>query len=296
MSADAGSFCSGGGRGELLLATCHQNDGGSSPDEGFGVPGLIHLLSHGRDGDDDRVLFLAFLGSCVLLAMIPGVSTAVIVRQTLREGRASGLAATLGNETGIFLWAMAAVFGLSALVLASEAAYGTLKIVGAGVLVVMGVQSIWHARRDSPPAGPGKPGHPGSDSAAGFTGGLESDSANGVAGGSAGGFAGSAPTGWRRAYGLGLATCGANPKAAVFAMSFLPQFVPPGANVPVTLMLLAAVWVLVDLVWYVSLIWLVSRARMVFSRSSARRRLEQISGAVLISLGVRLAVEAHQLH
>ncbi|GAA0967060.1 LysE family translocator [Acrocarpospora macrocephala] len=276
MSADAGSFRSGGGRGELLLATCHQNDGGSSPDEGFGVPGLIHLPSHGRDGDDDRVLFLAFLGSCVLLAMIPGVSTAVIVRQTLREGRASGLAATLGNETGIFLWAMAAVFGLSALVLASEAAYGILKIVGAGVLVVMGVQSIWHARRDSPPAGPGKPGHPGSDSGDGIV----------------GGFAGSTRTGWRRAYGLGLATCGANPKAAVFAMSFLPQFVPPGAHVPVTLTLLAAVWVLVDLVWYVSLIWLVSRARTVFSRSLARRRLEQISGAVLIGLGVRLAVEA----
>ncbi|GAA1004151.1 threonine transporter RhtB [Acrocarpospora pleiomorpha] len=230
------------------------------------------------------MLFLAFLGSCVLLAMIPGVSTAVIVRQTLREGRASGLAATLGNETGIFLWAMAAVFGLSALVLASEAAYGTLKIVGAGVLVVMGVQSIWRARRDSPPAGPGKPGTLGGNSAAGFT----SDSADGIAGG----FAGSTRTGWRRAYGLGLATCGANPKAAVFAMSFLPQFVPPGAHVPVTLTLLAAVWVLVDLVWYVSLIWLVSRARTVFSRSSARRRLEQISGAVLIGLGVRLVVEA----
>jgi threonine/homoserine/homoserine lactone efflux protein len=228
------------------------------------------LPSYGRDGDDDRVLFLAFLGSCALLAMIPGVSTAVILRQTLREGRASGLAATLGNETGIFLWAMAAVFGLSALVLASEAAYGALKIVGAVVLVAMGVQSIRHARRDTGLAGSGEPGGIGSDSAAGSP-----------------GFAG-----LRSSYGLGLATCGANPKAAVFAMSFLPQFVPAGAHVPVTLALLAAVWVLVDLVWYVALIWTVSKARALFSRSSTRRRLEQVSGAVLIGLGIRLVVES----
>ncbi|GIH26711.1 lysine transporter LysE [Acrocarpospora phusangensis] len=206
------------------------------------------------------MLFLAFLGSCLLLAMIPGVSTAVIVRQTLREGRASGLAATLGNETGIFLWAMAAVFGLSALVLASEAAYGTLKIVGAGVLVAMGAQSIWHARRATPLPGLG-PAPAGTPSR-------------------------------RRSYALGLATCGANPKAAVFAMSFLPQFVPAGANVPVTLALLAAVWVVVDLFWYVALIWTVGKAHAVFSRSSVRRRLEQISGAVLIGLGIRLVVES----
>src|SRR5689334_15172544 len=94
-----------------------------------------------------NMFLLAFFGSCLVLAMIPGVSTAVIVRQTLRAGRSSGVAATLGNETGIFLWAMAAVFGLSALVLASEVAYGVMKAVGAAVLIAMGAQSIWQARR-----------------------------------------------------------------------------------------------------------------------------------------------------
>lgn len=224
------------------------------------------------------MFLLTFIGSCVLLAMIPGVSTAVILRQTLRAGRASGVAATLGNETGIFLWAMAAVFGLSALVLASEVAYAAIRVVGAVVLVVMGAQSLWQARRGrAVPAGAGE-GTTRSSSAEGAR--AEPEAARG----------------WRRSYALGLATCGANPKAAVFAMSFLPQFVPPGTvsggNVPLTLSLLAAIWVAVDLVWYLGLIWVVGRARLVFDRPAVRRRLEQISGVILIGLGLRVAMDA----
>ncbi|WP_396710440.1 LysE family translocator [Microbispora sp. H11081] len=209
------------------------------------------------------MIWLAFVGSCFLLAMIPGVSTAVILRQTLRAGRSSGVAALLGNETGIFLWSMAAVFGLSALVVASEVAYGTMKAVGAALLVLMGLQSLWKARHAPPVLDAPVP---------------PADEAGPVGG-------------WRRSYGLGLATCGANPKAAVFAMSFLPQFVPHGANTPLTLAALAVLWVVVDVIWYVGVIWLVGRAGAVLARPAVRRRLEQASGAVLVALGVRVAVE-----
>jgi threonine/homoserine/homoserine lactone efflux protein len=44
--------------------------------------------------------FLAFAGAALLLAMVPGPSMAVIVRQTLRHGRGAGFAATLANEGG----------------------------------------------------------------------------------------------------------------------------------------------------------------------------------------------------
>ncbi|MFI6317425.1 LysE family translocator [Nonomuraea sp. NPDC050556] len=204
------------------------------------------------------MFLLAFVGACVLVAMVPGVSTAIILRQTLRAGRGSGMAALLGNETGILLWALAAAFGLSALVLASEVAYDAMRIVGALVLLYMGAQSLWQARR----AGSGLPEE------------------------------GKAVDGWGRSYLAGFGTCLANPKAAVFAMSFLPQFVPEGANVPVTLVTLAVVWVLVDLLWYVGVIWMVGRAKALLSRPKVRWRLEQVSGVVLIGLGVRLVMES----
>ncbi|MEU1391547.1 MULTISPECIES: LysE family translocator [unclassified Nonomuraea] len=199
---------------------------------------------------------LAFVGACFLVAMVPGVSTAIILRQTLRSGRGSGLAATLGNETGILLWGLAATFGLSALLVASQVAYDVMRVTGAVVLVVMGAQALWNSRRGTPPV------------------------------------AGEAVAGLRRSYLSGLGTCLANPKAAVFAMSFLPPFVPAGQNVPLTLVTLAVVWVLVDTVWYGLLIWTVAKARDFLGRPAVRRRLEQISGVVLIGLGVRLVLDA----
>ncbi|GGS65256.1 LysE family translocator [Nonomuraea spiralis] len=199
---------------------------------------------------------LAFIGACFLVAMVPGVSTAIILRQTLRSGRGSGFAATVGNETGILLWGLAAAFGLSALLVASQVAYDVMRVTGAVVLVVMGVQALWQARKGSPP--------------------VEVEAVAGL----------------RGAYLAGLGTCMANPKAAVFAMSFLPQFVPAGQNVPLTLVTLAVVWVLVDTVWYGLLIWTVAKAKAFLGRPSVKRRLEQISGVVLIALGVRLVLEA----
>jgi threonine/homoserine/homoserine lactone efflux protein len=202
-------------------------------------------------------LLMAFIGACVLVAMVPGVSTAIIIRQTIRDGRGSGFAATLGNETGILLWALAAAFGLTALLLASQVAYDTMRVVGAVVLVVMGAQALWQAR------------------------GTRAEAEEPVA-----------VAGWHRAYLAGLGTCMANPKAAVFAMSFLPQFVPPGQNVPVMLVVLALIWVTVDLVWFSLVIWTVSRAKAFLGRPGVRRRLEQVSGVVLIGLGVKLATES----
>jgi len=199
---------------------------------------------------------VAFIGACVLVAMVPGVSTAIILRQTLRAGRGSGVAATLGNETGILLWGLAAASGLSALLFASQLAYDVLRVAGAIMLVVMGAQALWQARKATAQVEP-----PPVD-------------------------------GRRGAYLAGLGTCLANPKAAVFAMSFLPQFVPQGDHVPLTLVTLAFVWVLVDLLWYGVLVWTVDRAKAVLGRPAVKRRLERISGVVLIGLGLRLVLEA----
>jgi threonine/homoserine/homoserine lactone efflux protein len=201
---------------------------------------------------------IAFLGACTLVAASPGPSTVLIIKQSLRSRR-SGFLTVLGNETGVFVWGLVAAFGLTALLTASEVAYDVMRVVGAVVLVAFGAQALWQARRSR-------------------------------AGQADEGWAGGEKSGWA-AYRGGLLLNLANPKAAVFAMSFLPQFVPDGAPHLPTMVGLAALWAVYEVGYYGLYVWFVGRMRTLLSRAGVRRRLEQVSGGVLLLLGVRLALE-----
>jgi threonine/homoserine/homoserine lactone efflux protein len=255
---------------------------------------------------------VAFTGAAVVVALVPGPSTAVIVRQSVSSGRRAGVAAMLGNESGVVLWGLSAALGLSALLLASRIAYDTMRIAGAVFLVWMGARSLWRSRRanteatavaSTPPAAATSTA--GAVDSAGTTAGTAGAAEAGMAHmADADGTASVADTvntadaaqrpresRWR-SYRLGLLTNFANPKAGVFAVSFLPQFVPHGARVLPVLILLSLIWALVDMIWYLSLIWLAGRAGRAFARPSVRRRAEQLSGVVLVALGLRLAAES----
>ncbi|KAK1181391.1 LysE family translocator [Streptomyces sp. NBS 14/10] len=211
---------------------------------------------------------VAFIGAAFLIAMVPGPSTVVILRRAVVNGRRTGMATVLGNECGVLLWGLAAALGLSALLLASQVAYDVIRITGAAVLVWMGARALWQARRVGGRGGRGGRGGPDTEPAE------------------------TAEVSCRRAYWQGLITNFANPKAGVFAVSFLPQFVPRGAPVLLTLLAFSAIWAVVDLIWYLPLVWLAGRMGGVLRRQSVRRRMEQISGAVLVGLGLRLAAES----
>ncbi|MFH0174158.1 LysE family translocator [Streptomyces cacaoi] len=203
---------------------------------------------------------LAFLGACTLVAASPGPSTVLIVKQSLRSRRA-GFLTVLGNETGVFVWGVVAAFGLTALLTASQVAYDVLRVVGAVVLVWFGVQALRQARR------------------------TEEDGARG-----AGGWESVEQSGWA-SYRGGLLLNLANPKAAVFALSFLPQFVPEGAPHLPAMVGLAVLWAVYEVGYYGLYVWFVGRMKAVLSRAGARRRLEQVSGGVLLLLGLRMALD-----
>ncbi|MGA4539549.1 LysE family translocator [Uniformispora flossi] len=200
---------------------------------------------------------LTFAGAACLIAMVPGPSTAVILRRSVLHGRTSGMVTVLGNEAGVLLWGLAAAFGLSAVLVASEIAYHVMRIAGAAFLIWMGAQALWRARR-------------------GNTADEEADDGR--------------VSHWR-AFRLGLLTNAANPKAGVFAVSLLPQFAPSGAPVLPMLLVFSVMWALIDLIWYFGLVWLAGRVRATFQRPAVRRRMEQVSGTVLVTLGVRLAAQ-----
>jgi len=203
----------------------------------------------------------AFTLACLAVAVLPGPSTALFLHRTVRDGRAAGLAAVTGNEIGVFGWALAAGAGLTELLRANRWLYLALHIVGAVVLVYLGVSAWRSARRD------------GADGEFGAV------------------FARRLPSGRTppAAFRASLVTIAANPKAAVFAFSFFPQFLPRHGPVFGTTLALAAVQLVIDSTYCVLVVLLASRARRWLSRAAVRRRLERALGATLVALGIDLA-------
>jgi threonine/homoserine/homoserine lactone efflux protein len=193
---------------------------------------------------------VSFAGIAVLVSLTPGPATALVVRSAAVHGRRQALLVTFGNSTGIFMWALASVLGISALVAASETAFWVLKIVGAVVLLYLGVQALRGTRADAPPERTA-----------------------------------------RTAFGSGLMTSFANPKLAVFFIALFPQFVPDGAPVLPTTLAMAALLIAVDLVYFSLLALVVARAHHAVVSSKLARRIERLTGAVMIALGVRVAFE-----
>ncbi len=92
-----------------------------------------------------------------------------------------------------------------------------------------------------------------------------------------------------RSFVEGLLTNVLNPKVGIFYLAFLPQFVGPGDPVLERSLLLAALHIGIGVVWLSVLTLGVGRIRPLVESRLWRARLEGVSGAVLIGLGVRLA-------
>ncbi|MFC6237362.1 LysE family translocator [Longivirga aurantiaca] len=201
----------------------------------------------------------AFLVVVLVMAASPGPAMALILQRAGLHGFRAAVPTVLGVELGLFLWALAAGLGLAALIAASETAFLVLKVVGAVFLVYLGVKAIrsgWALRDRSgvePMPAPPKP---------------HSD---------------------RGAFAEGLIVQLANPKAAAFTFAFYPQFIPHEGPVLATTLVLATIQVVIETALYLGLAAAVGSASVWFSRTRIRRRIDYISGSVLILLGLRVA-------
>jgi len=201
----------------------------------------------------------AFVLAVLIISASPGPAMALIFRRAALRGLRAALPTVLGLELGLYVWALFAGAGFATLVAASEVAYLVLRVVGAAVLLYLGLKALrtaWRERRSATPAEPPT----------------------------------AEPLGRRRWWGSfaeGVVVQLANPKAAVFMIAFYPQFVPADGPVFATTAVLGLLQIALETVLYLGLAAGVARAGSWFRRPRIRRRLEAVSGTVLVGLGLR---------
>jgi RhtB (resistance to homoserine/threonine) family protein len=202
----------------------------------------------------------AFVGIAALVIVAPGPDTVLVTKNALIHGRRAALGTSLGVNTGLLIWTVAAALGLAAVVRESAVAFTVLKLVGAVYLVWLGLQALraarrhavsepLHATRQSPRVG--------------------------------------ALLGFRQ----GLLSNLANPKIAVFFTGLLPQFVSAREPILEPFLLLGGLFVLMTVVWLSGYALLAVRASALLGRPRVRATLDRVTGVVLVGLGVRLALE-----
>ncbi|MFE3771248.1 LysE family translocator [Streptomyces sp. NPDC059122] len=202
----------------------------------------------------DRLL--AFCAMSLLLIVVPGPSVLFVIGRALAQGRRAALTTVVGNTLGAFVLVVAVALGVGSVVERSAIVFTTLKLLGAGYLVYLGIKAV--RRRGALRAS----------------------------------FAGRGPAhGGVRMLREGFAVGVANPKTMVFFAAVLPQFVDRArGHVVLQMLLLGLVFnviaVVCDSVWGLT----ASAARTWFARSPRRLSLVGgVGGLSMIGLGVVVA-------
>jgi len=220
--------------------------------------------------------FLAVVGA---LTIVPGPDMALAMRNALRGGSIAAWCTGLGCCTGLALWAATAVGGLAALLAASGAALGVLRMAGAAYLALLGLRALRAAARDAPPGSRDVPEEP---CAAGDS---ATTSPSRTSEGSP-----RAATSRRAAYVQGLVSNLLNPKIALLFVSLLPQFVAPGEPRTATTAALAVAFLTVAMAWWTLFSLAVGFVGRALARCSVRRGVEALAGAALLGLAGRVAI------
>ncbi|MEU5269369.1 LysE family translocator [Streptomyces hygroscopicus] len=198
--------------------------------------------------------FAAALGVLGLLTVVPGPDMAVVTRRAVAAGPAEALRTVGGIVTGLLTWGALSVAGLAAVLAASAAAYLAVKLTGAGCLVFLGAQALWHNRRDAPaPAG--------------------------------GGTRPTAGSPWR----TGLVSNVLNLKIAVCYTGLLPALAPPRLPAAWAMTLLVLLHAVLTLAWLGGSVFLLAKAGPLLQRPRVQRALGRTTGVVLIGFGLAVA-------
>lgn len=243
---------------------------------------------------------VAITGAAAVLAVTPGPETILTVRLSALR-RKAGLIYSLGSATGMTVWMIAALTGVSALLKAYPSALLLLKICGGIYLCVLGILAARQAlrirrelrgqgapeRAESANAAQG-PAAPADELAEGPVSEIAA-AADDLARAEVGaGNAGKRDWGHLRSlisYRRGLLSSLSNPKAGLFFLAVMPTLVPTSAA-GVDYVLLVALVVGVMLAYQVVLALIAGLAAAALQRRSTDFFIEAGSAGILVIMGI----------
>lgn len=198
----------------------------------------------------------AYLLVVAVITVAPGPDTVLVVNRSIRYGCRRGITTAAGSAGGLLVWGAASAAGIAALIAASGTAFTAVKIAGAAYLAILGLWLIIRPGARETAAEPAQ----------------------------------AEPAG-RGFLVQGLLTNLTNPKAGAFFTALLPQFLATGGAARLTALVYAAIAAGASLTGLSLYAAAAARLRTVLASRRARRTFDRSTGAVLLALGARLAID-----
>ncbi|SNY93144.1 Threonine/homoserine/homoserine lactone efflux protein [Cohaesibacter sp. ES.047] len=199
--------------------------------------------------------WLAYTIACIVLTLIPGPSVLLVISLSLTRGRLAALMCILGDVIGSIILMGLSFAGVGAILATSAFVFQSVKWAGVLYLAYLGYKQIRSARLNTAEAAPlTHEGH----------------------------------GGWN-SFWVGTVTAILNPKAIVFYIAFLAQFIDPNTNLSVQLGLLTLTSSLVVIILLGGYAFIADKARAALKSSEALKRVEYAGGGLMIGGSVLMA-------
>ena len=200
----------------------------------------------------DTAALLGMSLVCAMGAMSPGPSLAVVLRNTISGGRTQGVMTGIGHGIGFGIYAMIAVTGLSAILIADETKFDLLQWAGVVVLLWLSYNMLTYQPSGNP----------------------EEHQSSG-----------------RRGFVEGFMISFLNPKILVFLVAVFSQFIDPQMTDTdrVTMAVIAGI---IDTTWYVLVAAVLSGTTVIDKLRENSTIVDRMIGSVLLILAMVLVVKS----
>ena len=199
---------------------------------------------------------LTFITITLLIIIVPGPDFLIVTKNTINGGKMNGIMAALGISSAHIVYSSLAIFGIIYILTSLYYLFLTIKILGAIYLIYLGIQSIFMARR------PMK-----------FN--VKNSEVNNI--------------NYFTSYRQGFLSTILNPKALLYYISVLPQFLSnDGMEIKLQITIISLIVVTVILCWFIFCVYIFSYIKLLFSNTKIKAIFDYCVGLILIGLSFNL--------
>ncbi|BBN81600.1 amino acid transporter LysE [Pseudoalteromonas sp. A25] len=191
---------------------------------------------------------------CILGAMSPGPSLAVVLKHSLHNSMLHGVVASISHGVGVGLYAMVSLLGLAGLITHYPSFFKGMVIAGAVYLAYMGIKILLSSSK-----------------------GVEVHSQPIV--------------NYRQAAQDGFAIAFLNPKLAVFFLALFSQFIVPDQLTSMTVFIMCITVLLIDTAWYFMVSMISAGAKKKFDLQNKQTVVDKVLGVVFLLLASKVIME-----